>query len=136
MWVPQSARQRSTVPLHRIYWYPVLIFPSTPSSICLPLKGKRDRAILAIRLYHALRREELHKLLVKDFKHERRGVAHPKISSKGGEMRYIPLHPAAGGLILDYRKRWVTVLIEACFRSHRPFLRYVTREVETAQQVF
>jgi integrase len=53
-------------------------------------------------LYHALRREELCKLLVKDFKHERRGVAHLKVSGKGGKTRYIPLHPAAGGLILDY----------------------------------
>lgn len=66
------------------------------------LKGKRDRAILATLLYHALRREELCKLLVKDFKHERRGVAHLKVSGKGGKTRYIPLHPAAGGLILDY----------------------------------
>lgn len=66
------------------------------------LKGKRDRAILATLLYHALRREELCKLLVKDFKHERRGVAHLKVSGKGGKTRYIPLHPAAGGLILEY----------------------------------
>lgn len=66
------------------------------------LKGKRDRAILAALLYHALRREELCKLTVKDFKHERRGVAHLKVSGKGGKTRYIPLHPAASGLILDY----------------------------------
>ena len=66
------------------------------------VKDKRDRAILATLLYHALRREELCKLLVKDFKHERRGVAHLKVSGKGGKTRYIPLHPAAGGLILDY----------------------------------
>ncbi len=38
------------------------------------LKGKRDRAILATLLYHALRREELCRLKVKDFKNERRGV--------------------------------------------------------------
>ena len=66
------------------------------------LKGKRDRAILATLLYHALRREELCKLKVKDFKHERRGVAHLKVSGKGGKTRYVPLHPAASGLILDY----------------------------------
>jgi integrase/recombinase XerD len=66
------------------------------------LKGKRDRVILATLLYHALQREELCKLLVKDFKHERRGVAHLKVSGKGGKTRYIPLHPAAGGLIQDY----------------------------------
>jgi len=66
------------------------------------LKGKRDRAILATLLYHALRREELCKLTVKDFKCERRGVPHLKVSGKGSKTRYIPLHPAASGLILDY----------------------------------
>jgi site-specific recombinase XerD len=66
------------------------------------LKGKRDRAILATLLYHALRRDELCRLKVKDFKHERRGVAHLKVSGKGGKTRYVPLHPAASGLILDY----------------------------------
>ena len=39
----------------------------------ISLKGKRDRAILATLLYHALRREEVCKLTVKDFRHERRG---------------------------------------------------------------
>jgi integrase/recombinase XerD len=66
------------------------------------VKGMRDRAILATLLYHALRREELCKLRVKDFKHARRGVAHLKVSGKGGKTRYIPLHPAASGLILEY----------------------------------
>jgi integrase/recombinase XerD len=66
------------------------------------LKGKRDRAMLATLLYHALRRDELSKLKVKDSKHERRGVAHLKVLGKGGKTRYVPLHPAASGLILDY----------------------------------
>ncbi|MDE2387551.1 MAG: tyrosine-type recombinase/integrase [Betaproteobacteria bacterium] len=66
------------------------------------LKGKRDRAILATLLYHALRRDELCRLKVKDFKQERRGVPHMKISGKGGKTRYVPLHPAASGLIHDY----------------------------------
>ena len=66
------------------------------------LKGKRDRAMLSTLLYHALRRDELCKLKVKDFKHERRGVAHLKISGKGGKTRYVPLHPAASGLITEY----------------------------------
>ena len=66
------------------------------------LKGKRDRAILATLLYHALRREELCKLTVKDFRHERRGVLHLKVSGKGSKTRYVPLHPATSGLILDY----------------------------------
>jgi integrase/recombinase XerD len=66
------------------------------------LKGKRDRALLATLLYHALRREELCRLKVKDFKHERRGVPHLKVFGKGGKIRYVPLHPAASGLIGDY----------------------------------
>jgi len=66
------------------------------------LKGKRDRAILATLLYHALRRDELFRLKVKDFKQERRGVPHLKVSGKGGKTRYVPLHPAAGRLIHDY----------------------------------
>ena len=66
------------------------------------LKGKRDRAILATLLYHALRQEELCKLTIKGFRHERRGVAHLKVSGKGSKTRYVPLHPAAHGLIVDY----------------------------------
>jgi len=69
------------------------------------LRTLRDKTILATLLYHALRREELCKLKVKDFKHERRGVPHLKISGKGGKTRYVPLHPAAGGLIHDYLER-------------------------------
>ncbi|MEI6318771.1 MAG: site-specific integrase, partial [Pseudomonadota bacterium] len=66
------------------------------------LKGKRDRALLATLLYHALRRDELCRLTVKDARTERRGVPHLKVSGKGGKTRYVPLHPAAAGLIDDY----------------------------------
>ncbi len=66
------------------------------------LKAKRDRAILATLLYHALRRDELCKLKVKDYAQERRGAPHLKVSGKGGKTRYVPLHPAASGLITDY----------------------------------
>jgi integrase/recombinase XerD len=66
------------------------------------LKGKRDRAVLATLLYHALRREELCKLTVRDFRHSRRGVPHLQVSGKGGKTRYLPLHPAASGLIVEY----------------------------------
>ncbi|SHL71752.1 Phage integrase family protein [Nitrosospira sp. Nsp11] len=38
----------------------------------------------------------------KDFRHERRGVAHLKLSGEGRKTRYIPLHPAADDLILNY----------------------------------
>jgi site-specific recombinase XerD len=66
------------------------------------IKEKRDRAILSTLLYHALRREELCKLTVKDFKHERRGVAHLKVSGKGEKTRYLPLNPATGPLVHEY----------------------------------
>jgi integrase/recombinase XerD len=69
------------------------------------LRPLRDKAILTILLYHALRRKELCKLTVKDFKHERRGVPHLKVAGKGGKTRYVPLHPAAGGLIHNYLER-------------------------------
>ena len=66
------------------------------------LKGKRDRAILSVLLYHALRREELAKLLVKDFNQERRGVAHLRVQGKGAKLRYIPTHPNSLRLVGEY----------------------------------
>ena len=66
------------------------------------IKSKRDRAILSTLLFHALRREELCKLKVKDFRHARKGVPHLKVSGKGGKTRYLPLHPGTNGLINDY----------------------------------
>lgn len=69
------------------------------------LKGVRDRAILAILLYHALRREEVSKLRVKDFNIERRGVPHICVQGKGGKLRYIPTHPAASGLVIEYLEK-------------------------------
>ena len=66
------------------------------------VKSKRDRAILSALLFHALRREELCKLTVKDFRHARKGVPHLIVSGKGGRTRYLPLHPATNALIHDY----------------------------------
>ncbi|WP_029528541.1 tyrosine-type recombinase/integrase [Polaromonas glacialis] len=66
------------------------------------LKGKRDRAILSVLLYHALRREELTKLLVKDFSQERRGVPHLRVQGKGGKLRYLPAHPHSLRLVAEY----------------------------------
>jgi hypothetical protein len=66
------------------------------------IKSKLDRAILSTLLFHALRREELCKLKVKDFRHARKGVPHLKVSGKGGKTRYLPLHPGTNGLITDY----------------------------------
>ncbi len=65
-------------------------------------KSKRDRAILSTLLFHALRREELCKLKVRDFRHARKGVPHLKVSGKGGKTRYLPLHPGTNALIHDY----------------------------------
>src|SRR5579884_3579540 len=66
------------------------------------IKEKRDRAILSTLLYHALRREELCKLKVKDFRHSRRGVPHLVVAGKGEKTRYLPLHPGTNELIHDY----------------------------------
>jgi integrase/recombinase XerD len=66
------------------------------------IKSKRDRAILSTLLFHALRREELCKLKVRDFRHARKSVPHLKVSGKGGKVRYVPLHPGTHALIHDY----------------------------------
>jgi integrase/recombinase XerD len=66
------------------------------------LKARRDCAILSTLLFHALRREELCKLKVKDAQHARKGVPHLRVSGKGGKTRYVPLHPGTQALIHDY----------------------------------
>jgi integrase/recombinase XerD len=66
------------------------------------IKEKRDRAILSTLLFHALRREELCKLKVRDFRNTRRGVPHLKVAGKGEKTRYLPLHPGTNALIHDY----------------------------------
>jgi site-specific recombinase XerD len=66
------------------------------------IKSKRDRAILSTLLFHALRREELCKLKVRDAQHARKGVPHLRVSGKGGRTRYLPLHPGTHALIHDY----------------------------------
>ena len=65
------------------------------------LKGKRDRAILSVFLYHGLRREELCALKVRDLT-QRRGVPHLRVHGKGRKLRYIPIHPGTIELITDY----------------------------------
>src|SRR5579863_6900886 len=69
------------------------------------LKGRRDRAILATLLYHALRREELCKLTVSDFMHERKGIRHLRVSGKGEKIRYVPLHGIARDLVEEYLQK-------------------------------
>ncbi len=65
------------------------------------LKGKRDRAILAVLLYHGLRRAELCALSRRDIE-QRRGVNHLRVEGKGAKIRYVPLHPLAAAAIQDY----------------------------------
>jgi integrase/recombinase XerD len=66
------------------------------------LKGKRDRAILATLLYHAIRRSELCKLRVQDYRFQIEGVPHLYVQGKGNKERYVPLHEFAADLIDDY----------------------------------
>lgn len=65
------------------------------------LKGMRDRAILAVFLFHAVRRAELCSLRVKDYS-EREGIKHLTIHGKGGKIRFIPAHPRAIRLLEEY----------------------------------
>jgi len=70
--------------------------PGTPY-----LKGVRDRAILAVFVYHALREEELCKLQVQDY-HRRTGIFHFEVNGKGGKKRFIPVAPIAQRLLDAY----------------------------------
>lgn len=65
------------------------------------LQGLRDRAVLAVLLYHGLRREEAARLSVQDMQ-ERRGIKHLRVHGKGGKLRYLPMHPVALGRIHAY----------------------------------
>jgi site-specific recombinase XerD len=67
------------------------------------LKGQRDRALLAVLLYHGLRRAELCALRVQDIL-ARCGVLHLRVRGKGGKLRYLVLHPAAAERLSDYLK--------------------------------
>jgi site-specific recombinase XerD len=69
------------------------------------LKGVRDRAILSVFLFHALRRDELTKLRVKDFNLMRSGVPHIRVQGKGGKTRYLPTNPAAQMHVAAYLER-------------------------------
>jgi len=68
------------------------------------LKGLRDRAILAVLLYHGLRREEAALLQAGDLQ-ERRGIKHLRVHGKGGKIRFLPLHPVAAERIYAYLER-------------------------------
>jgi len=65
------------------------------------LKGKRDRAILATFLFHALRRSELCQLRLMDIQ-ERDGIKQFKVHGKGDKERYVPIHPSTLRQISEY----------------------------------
>jgi site-specific recombinase XerD len=67
-------------------------------------KGLRDRAILAVLLYHGLRRQEVTLLKISDLQ-MRDGIQHLRIHGKGGKLRYIPLHGDAAKSISLYLER-------------------------------
>lgn len=68
------------------------------------LKGLRDRALLAVALYHGLRREEMVTLKVRDMI-DKRGVPHLRVHGKGNKRRDVPLHAAASERISNYLDR-------------------------------
>lgn len=68
------------------------------------VKGVRDRAILAVLMYHGLRREEAATLTLSDLV-ERRGIKHLRVHGKGKKIRFLPLHPVAAERIYAYLER-------------------------------
>ena len=72
---------------------------SAPEGDSLP--ARRDRAILAVLLYHGLRRDEVARLTVGSL-HEHRGVPHVRVTGKGSRTRPVPVHPAALSALGDY----------------------------------
>ena len=69
----------------------------SPSTI----RGLRDRAILAVFCYMALRRSEVKDLKVKSI-HNKDGVPHLLVKGKGEKTRDLPLHPVAMQRIYAY----------------------------------
>lgn len=96
------------------------------------VKAKRDRAILAVLFFHALRRAELCALEVQDI-HDRREVKHFKVHGRGEKLRYVPVHPAAANAIAVY--------LEAAGHGNqpgaplfRPIVSNVTKRLDAALQ--
>lgn len=92
------------------------------------LKGKRDRAILAVFLFHAVRRAELCDLCVKDYG-DREGIKHLRIHGKGGKIRFIAAHPRAVRLIEEY-----LAAVGDCRERDTPLFRSVAANVENPEQ--
>ena len=72
-----------------------------PAAAVGSLLHERDQAILAVLLYHGLRRDEAARLQVKDL-HDRRGIRHLRVMGKRSKVRFIPLHPVAAERIYGY----------------------------------
>jgi hypothetical protein len=80
------------------------LLPSSPPTHAT-LRNRLHQAAMDLKveeavtlLFHALRREELCKLKVRDFRHARKGVPHLRISCKGGNAPCLPtasLRPSA-----------------------------------------
>ena len=64
-------------------------------------KGLRDRALLAVLLFHGLRRQEVALLKISDLQ-MRDGFQHLRIQGKGGRQRYIPLQIDAAKCLTLY----------------------------------
>ena len=68
------------------------------------LKGRRDRAILAVLLYQGLTREELCGLRVGDLR-IRDGALHLQVTGNRGRVRTAAVHSEAGERVADYLKQ-------------------------------
>jgi site-specific recombinase XerD len=64
-------------------------------------QGKRDRAMLAVLLYHGLRASEMCSLRIKDYA-DRRGIKTLVVHGKGSKLRYLPVHPKAAAAVVEY----------------------------------
>lgn len=91
-----QANKGATAPIGDFQTRDLLNGPDTKT-----LSGKRDRAILATFVYHALRRSELCQLKVKDIE-EREGIKQFKIFGKGDKVRYVSVSHHAIGDIQEY----------------------------------
>ena len=67
------------------------------------LKGRRDRAILAVLLYQGLTREELCGLSVGDLR-IRDDALHMRVTGNRGRVRIVPVHRETRERVLDYLK--------------------------------
>ncbi|MDP8212136.1 MAG: tyrosine-type recombinase/integrase [Candidatus Zapsychrus exili] len=68
------------------------------------IQGLRDRAILAVFLYHGLRRSEVKDLKVKSI-HSVKSVPHLRVKGKGSKTRDLPLHPLTQQRIYMYLEK-------------------------------